>query len=66
MNEFKLDQGEEVITFIEKQLKEQHIFFQERIDPVSLIFSATSKHRTKAIDFLKWACIIKINMLLIK
>ena len=34
MNVLKLEQREEVISFIEKQLKEQHDFAKDNIDPV--------------------------------
>ena len=43
MNVLKLDQREEVIALIEKQLKEQHDFAKEVIDPVSFIHSASSE-----------------------
>lgn len=41
MNVLKLDQCEEVITLIEKELKEQHDYAEEGISPVSLILSAS-------------------------
>ena len=38
MNVLKLEQREEVIVLIEKQLKEQHDLAKENIDPVSFLF----------------------------
>lgn len=38
MNVLKLEQREEVIVLIEKQLKEQHDLAKENIDPVSFFF----------------------------
>ena len=40
MNVLKLEQREEVIALIEKQLKEQHDVAKESIEPVSLSFSS--------------------------
>lgn len=37
MNVLKLEQREEVVALIERQLKEQHSFAEESIEPVSRI-----------------------------
>ncbi len=39
MNVLKLEQREEVIALIEKQLMEQHALAKESIEPVSLSFT---------------------------
>jgi hypothetical protein len=40
MNVLKLEQREEVIALIEKQLMEQHDFAKDSIEPVSLSFAS--------------------------
>ena len=54
MNVLKLEQREEVIVLIEKQLKEQHDLAKENIDPVSFFSGIKTYLILRCINSLRY------------